>query len=56
MADNDYDEPVDITTDADRLAHEFAHLDKEEGALADYVWPPKSRKLIKQKCPACGMR
>jgi hypothetical protein len=49
-----YDMSVDITTDADRLADEFASLEKEEAELANYVWPPTSRKLIKQKCPNCG--
>jgi hypothetical protein len=50
----DYDESVDITTDADRLADEFAELEKEEAALVNYVWPPRARKLIKQKCSDCG--
>lgn len=50
----EYDESIDVTTDADRLADKFAELEQAEAEMANYTWPPTSRKLIKQKCPICG--
>ena len=50
MADRSkYDEPVEFTTEEDRLAdlaEEFAGLEQDEAAQAYWVWPPKSRKSV----------